>query len=119
VISNRYISKMITQIGEKEAIYDFYYDILTYDNEEDTSSGSFESNELYIKSVREFFQSLPPKCTAAQLIRGVYDASAEDNRNIVLGYVDGKGKITLFCGDQRDITVELQPKDKLIVFSNH
>ena len=119
VISNRYISKMITQIGEKEAIYDFYYDILTYDNEEDTNSGSFESNELYIKSVGEFFRTLPPKCTASQLIRGVYDASAEDNRNIVLGYVDGKGKITLFCGDQRDITVELQPKDKLIVFSNH
>ncbi len=27
VISNRYISKMITQIGEKEAIYEFYTDI--------------------------------------------------------------------------------------------
>lgn len=32
VISNRYISKMITQIGQKEAIYDFYHDILTYDS---------------------------------------------------------------------------------------
>lgn len=31
VISNRYISKMITQIGEKEALYNFYADILTYD----------------------------------------------------------------------------------------
>ena len=62
-------------------------------------------------------------CTSAvvisQLIRGVYNASPENNRNIVLGYVDGQGKITLFCGDQRDMYVKLQPKDKLIVFSNH
>ena len=119
VISNRYISKMITQTGEKEAIYDFYYDILTYDASDNAEAGSFESNELYIKSVREFFRCLPPRCSASQLIRGVYNASPENNRNIVLGYVDGKGKITLFCGDQREFFVELQPKDKLIVFSNH
>lgn len=119
VISNRYISKMITQIGEKEAIYDFYYDILTYDNEEDTRSGSFESNELYIKSVSEFFRTLPPKCSVAELIRGVYNATPENNRNIVLGHVDSRGKIRIFGGDQRDIQLELQPKDKLIIFSKH
>ena len=32
VISNRYISKMITQIGEKDELYDFYTDILKYDD---------------------------------------------------------------------------------------
>ena len=42
VISNRYISKMITQIGEKEAIFEFYNDILTYDDDEE----SFDSKEI-------------------------------------------------------------------------
>ena len=43
VISNRYISKMVTQIGRKQALYEFYKDILTYDEE---GASAFESKEL-------------------------------------------------------------------------
>lgn len=56
VISNRYISKMITQIGEKEALFEFYADILTYDT--DVDSG-FESKEIYTKKVGELFEEVP------------------------------------------------------------
>ena len=35
VISDRYISKMVSQICEKEALFDFYQDILTYDSDEE------------------------------------------------------------------------------------
>ena len=41
VISNRFISKMITQIGEKDAIFDFYQDILEYD---DDSKDGYDSS---------------------------------------------------------------------------
>lgn len=116
VISNRYISKMITQIGEKEAIYGFYHDILTYDLD---NSDGYESKELYIKDVKDFFLQIPDTCTVAELIRGVYNGSREDNRNIVLGYVRKGGKFTLFSGDQTQQQVKLLPTDKLIVFSNH
>lgn len=44
VISNRYISKMMTQIGEKEELYDFYVDILHYDDEEEEYASSGEEN---------------------------------------------------------------------------
>ena len=118
VISNRYVSKMITQIGEKDALFEFYNDILSYDDTESTSS--YESNEVYVKAVRSFFATLPGKCTARQLITGVYRASASlDDPAIVLGYVRHDGTTVLFGNDLNDQSVELSNDDKIIVFSAH
>lgn len=123
VISNRYISKMITQIGEKEALFEFYKDMLTYDS--DLSNG-YQSKEVYAKKVSSFFDELPKPCTAAELIRAVYFASVseklpEEERypTIALGYVKPGGNMVLFDGDQSKIHVKLTEKDKLIVYSVH
>ncbi len=121
VISNRYISKMLTQLSEKDTLYDFYLDILTYD-----SNGARESKEMYIKKVSRFFTETPKECTAAELIRAVYEASADpsvpfENRScsLVLGYIKKNGKMVLFEGDQTKQTVKLDSTDKIIVFANH
>lgn len=116
VISNRYISKMVTQIGEKKAIYDFYTDILTYD-EPDTAI--FRSKEVYAKKASAFFAELPPECTEAELIRAVREATKDWHPTVVLGYVKPGGFVRLFCGDQEAQTVKLEPNDKLIVFTDH
>ena len=123
VISNRYISKMITQIGEKDAIFNFYQDILVYDEDNEEE---YDSKEIYVKKAKDFFVELPRECTADKLIRGVFDASYDpeipaekQNISIVLGTVKQDGKITLFSGDQSLINVNIEEKDKLIVFSNH
>ncbi|MBE5997628.1 MAG: hypothetical protein E7240_09850 [Lachnospiraceae bacterium] len=123
VISNRYISKMITQIGEKEAIFDFYCDILTYDAE---GVEEYESKEVYAKKVSTFFEEVPAECTAEELIRAVWDASIDKSipkekqyPTIVLGYVKPGGKIHLFAGDQSKDRVKLTAEDKIIVFTNH
>lgn len=123
VISNRYISKMITQIGEKEALFNFYTDILTYDSED---CDVYESKEVYIKKVSRFFNELPEPTTAEQFIRAVYNASVveglpdeKQNTAIVLGYVKPGGRMVLFSGDHANTKVKLDRKDKLIVFSNH
>ena len=123
VISNRYISKMITQIGEKEAIFDFYTDILTYDTDGATE---YQSKEVYTKKVSAFFDEVPAECTAAELIRAVWNASTssdipkeKQNPTIVLGYVNQNGAITLFEGDQANTKVKLNANDKIIVFTNH
>lgn len=123
VISNRYISKMITQIGEKEAIFDFYTDILTYDT--DISNG-FESKEIYAKKVSRLFDEVPGECSAAEFVRAVYYASISDdlpkikqNPTIVLGYVKAGGKMVLFEGNLNKMRVNIDINDKLIVFSNH
>ncbi|MCD7822443.1 MAG: hypothetical protein LUG86_00225 [Oscillospiraceae bacterium] len=116
VISNRYISKMVTQISEKVSLYEYYCDILTYD---EAGADTYESKELYTKPVSTFLRKLPPRCTAAQLIRAVYDASPDSNKAIVIGYVNSSSDTTLFTGNQNNITVELTEKDKLIVYSRH
>lgn len=119
VISNRYISKMITQIGEKEALFDFYVDILTYDDKE-----IGDSKEIYVKKVRRYFDKTPGKTTAAELVRAVYEASVDEaleekNPTVVLGYVKPGGRMVLFNGDLTKIDVELEITDKLIMFSGH
>jgi len=138
VISNRYISKITAQIGEKDAMFDFYYDILTYDDPEDvgmlspdeapgagSGSGSetgaegVDSKELYIKKVSGFFSEIPRPCTAADLIRAVYHASPDDNKSVVLGYFRPDGEMILFEGDQSKIRLALSGEEKLIIFSNH
>lgn len=122
VISNRYISKMLTQLSEQSALYDFYTDILSYDSE---GSSVYESKEVYIKKVSRFFAETPKPCKASDLIRAVFEASSDEklppemrNPAILLGYVSGK-KVVLFEGDQEKIDVSLTPKDKLILFSAH
>lgn len=123
VISNRYISKMITQIGEKEALFNFYTDILTYD---EVGVESYKSKEIYTKKVSRFFSTVPKKCTAEEFIRAVYDASVDDslpddkkNPTVALGYVKPGSRMVLFSGNQSETIVELDERDKLVVFSNH
>ena len=118
VISNRYISKMVSQIGRKQALFEFYSDILTYDDEE---ASTYRSKEMYIKDVEPFFEKgcIPGRCTAEQLIRAIYAASPEENKIILMGYARYDGETILFTGDQSAIEVELTPKDKLIVFCAH
>ncbi len=122
VISNRYISKMITQISEKESIFDFYNDILTFDSEGAVIN---DSKEIYAKPVNEFFAEVPKECTAGELINATYSASIKDNAgeiqhmSVVLGYVKPGGQLKLFSGNQNKIKVSLEPKDKLIIFSDH
>ena len=119
VISNRYISKMITQIGSKEALYEFYSDILTYDNKD---AEEFVSKELYVKRAGDYFKKLPPPCTACDLIRSVYLGSEQlgkSSTSIALGYIKESGEMIIFTGDQYSISVELTENDKLILFGNH
>ncbi len=124
VISNRYISKMITQISEVEALFDFYKDILSYDTF-DGSGETYESKELYIKKVARYFDETPAPTTADKLVRAVYNASVDVkqsafvNPTIVLGYVKSCEEIVLFSGDLSKIPVALEKKDKLILFSAH
>ena len=123
VISNRYISKMITQIGEKEDMFNFFEDILSYD---EAGEESFNSKEIYIKKVSRYFEEIPAKCTASELVRAIYaETSGPDldikkrDEAIMLGYVDANGGMHLFTGERSDISVELDKECKVIFFSNH
>ena len=116
VISNRYISKMITQISEDVSIFDFYNDILTYDS---ADAVTYDSKELYAKRADQFFEQIPPEMSAYELIRAVFEAGAEDNKSLLLGYVRDETQVVFFSADQKSTQVRLRPSDKLVIFSNH
>ena len=125
VISNRYISKMITQIGEKEAIYNFYNDILTYDVKS-SSEEDFDNKEVYAKKVKTYFAEVPAPCKADELVRAVYNASLHTEYAggkyypaLVLGYVKKSGKMVIFSGDLSQVDVALERDDKIILYTPH
>lgn len=122
VISNRYVSKMVTQISEMEALYNFYNDILSYDEE---GVDDYSSKEVYIKKVTRYFDEVPAPTTADQLVRAIYkesmkpDSEGHINPTIAIGYVDQNGKVIIFNGDLSKFHVELTEKDKIILFAFH
>lgn len=122
VISNRYISKMITQLSEDYELFNFYSDIMTYDVEESTDN---EGREIYIKKAGDYFSTLPPKNTpVGDLVRTVYQKSLGfwGNSNdfaVLLGYVDHQDRMHFFCGEEAERTVSLTYEDRLVLFSNH
>ena len=122
VISNRYISKMVTQISEMEALYDFYNDILSYDEED---ADEYSSKEVYVKKVWRYFDQVPAPTTADQFVRAVYNESIKAhkygavNPTVAIGYVNAKGKVKIFSGDLTQIPVNLTEKDKVILISCH
>ena len=118
VISNRYISKMVTQIGEKIELFEFYSDILTYDDATE-DEGEYESKEVYIKPVAQFFSEYPEKADCRDLVRAVYEASPKNNRSFLLGVTHPNGGLELFSGEQSGRQVTLTDEDRLILYSKH
>ena len=122
VISNRYISKMITQISENYALYNFYVDMMTYD---DADTIGYDSNEVYIKKAGDYYSTLPAKdSTMLAVIQNTYTASkhfwsSKNDFALLLGYVDTLGKMHLFHGDLAKQTINISAEDKIIVYTNH
>ena len=121
VISNRFTGNIITQIGEKESIYEFYKDLLSFSS--DKPGG--QSKKAQLKKVSSFFRETPPPCTAYDLVRAVFEASVssaeapeKQNPILVLGYIKANGKTMIFSGDLSEINVSLEAEDKIIVYSD-
>ena len=120
VISNRFTGNIITQIEEKESIYDFYKELLSY------SSGKQggQSRKLQFGKVSSFFKEAPPPCTAYDLVCAVFEASVSSAAvsekrcpAMVLGYIKADGETIIFSGDLSEIKVSLEAEDKIIVYT--
>ena len=116
VISNRYISKMVTQISEVDGLFEFYNDVLSYD---DGWDGSYSSKEISLKKVKRFFTQVPQQTTADVFVRTIYSQTREENPTLCIGYVKPGGNIVIFGGDLSKIQVELNEEDKVILFTSH
>ena len=117
VISNRFSGNIITQIGEKESIYDFYKGLLSYSP---GGSGS-QSRKPQLKKVSSFFNGTTSPCTAYALVRAVFEASVASDKSkpvMALGYIKATGETVIFSGDLSEINVSLEAEDKIIVYTD-
>ncbi len=117
VISNRFTGNILTQIGVKESIFEFYKDLLSYSPDRPGA----QNKKPQLKKVSAFFKKTPPACTAYDLVRAVFEASvasAEASPILVLGYIKANGEIILFSGDLSEIPVSLEAEDKMIVYTD-
>lgn len=121
VISNRFTGNIITQIGEKESIYDFYKGLLSYSSDQ---GGQYRKPQL--RKVSSFFRQTPPPCTAYDLVRAVFEASVSPSEAskerypaLVLGYIKADGEAIVFSGDLSEIHVSLEADDKIIVYTDY
>ncbi len=115
VISNRYVSKIIMQIADKEALFDFYKDILTFDTD------GVEGKELYIKDCATYFNEIPSNMNARDFIYSLYKETYDKlgKGEVAIGYVDKDENIILFSGNLDEQIVALDKDGKLIVLSDH
>jgi len=121
LISNRFTGNIITQMGEKESIYDFYKDLLHYSSEETGNQGK----KLQLKKVSSFFSQTPPACAAYDLVYAVFEASVSSAKApqkrypaLLLGYIKAGGETVIFSGDLSKINVSLEAEDKVIVYTD-
>lgn len=121
VISNRFTGNIITQIGEKESIFEFYKGLLSYSSDKPGD----QCRKPQLRKVSSFFRETPPLCTAYDLVRAVFEASvssAETSRKqnpiLVLGCIKANGETFIFSGDLTEINVSLEAEDQVIVYSD-
>ncbi len=110
IISNEYISRIITQLSKNRSLYPLYMDLLTYDAED----AQEETYEVYAYKAADIFEGPYPKhfTSAAQLIYACYQSSNQEF--VVIGLYQNATK-TIFKGDldvKQDMVIE--PNDTII-----
>ncbi|MDD4315537.1 MAG: hypothetical protein PHC84_00045 [Clostridia bacterium] len=111
IISNKYISRIMTQISKDKRLYDIFQDLLSYD----TCNGTKITYEVYTFLAADFLCEKLPMLFSSQSELVVSCYLSSNGKYTVIGHVK-EGKTRVFQGDL-DKTEELviQPNDKLIV----
>ena len=116
VIENLYLCSLMNMlIHNGSSTYQFFADTVLNNLLFSFKDGS---KSISVVEASRFFRTLPPKCSAHELIRSVLNQSAEENKLpcVIIGYFD-RLHFNIFSGDLSSITVELKPDDQLIVYS--
>jgi len=124
IVSNKYISSLVAQLGDDGSIYEVIYDILTFDGEKDifgnVYSANKESRELYVKRCADLFEEMPVFESTISLVRSIYIAS--DRKQIPIGIIradQGEDRLMLFGEELSEKQeVKINPEDRIIVFAH-
>lgn len=130
IISNKYMSSMVAQLGDDSAIFELIYDMLTFDGEMDDFGMNYseteDSRELYIKNCGDYFEELPVFENRSQMLRSIYEASGRNHILLGIIYADPaknavrEKEITYILSDKLDEMKEIRlaAEDKLILYAS-
>lgn len=134
IVSNRYISSMVAQLGDDSSIYEFIYDILTFDNELDDFDKEYSENkdskELYIKRCGDYFAEIPSFDSVSQMVYSIYKGSNKTQIPIGIIFADESKNLqdsdilerTYTFSSSFDLDeskpIKLCKDDKIVIFSS-
>ncbi|MBE0701291.1 MAG: hypothetical protein IH571_06360 [Acholeplasmataceae bacterium] len=110
IISNEYISRLITQLSKNRHLYFLYEDLLTYDPEDSLE----ETYEVYAYKAKDIFQNPLPMSFSSKA-EFIYSCYMSGNKNyMMIGWIQN-GVIEIFKGnlDQKKDMV-IHPDDTII-----
>lgn len=111
IISNEYVSKLMTQLSKNRHLYDLFIDLLTYDPIDSES----ETYEVYAYQAKDIIKTNLPLHfkSHAELIYSIYMSGNQDN--IIIGYAKNE-HFEIFKGDlDRCEEMVIEPDDYLIM----
>ncbi|NCA91693.1 hypothetical protein EOM82_00345 [bacterium] len=111
IISNQYISRIMTQVSKDSRLFSIFLDLLSYDN----CNGTKKTYEVYAFSAADFLCAKQAMTFSSQseLVASCYNSS--NGKYTVIGQVS-EGKTRVFQGnlDNKEELV-IYPDDKLVV----
>lgn len=110
IISNEYISRIITQLSKNRALYPLYMDLLTYDPED----AEEETYEVYAYKASDIFGGDFPKQfnSPAEFIYGCYQSSK--NTFVVIGLYQSTQKVIFKGNLDEKQSIVIEPFDTII-----
>ncbi len=94
IISNEYVSKLITQLSKNRKLYDLYQDLLTYDAEDSTE----ETYEVYAYLAKDIFKDQLP-LTFSSYAEFIYSCYQSGKGNYIMIGLVKDDELTLFKGN--------------------
>lgn len=111
IISNEYVSRLMTQLSKNRLLYDLFIDLLTYDAEDSDS----ETYEVYAYQAKDIIESSLPISfkSKAEAIYSFYMSGHQDY--ILIGLMRDQN-LNIFKGNlDEEKEVHIEPDDYLIM----
>lgn len=111
IISNEYISRLMTQLSKNRMLYDLFIDLLTYDSEHSEE----ESYEVYAYQAKHVIEIELP-LSFNSVAEAIYSFYMSGNQEYIFIGLMRDSKLRLFKGDfdQKEI-LTIEPDDYLVV----
>lgn len=111
IISNEYVSRLMTQLSKNRLLYDLFIDLLTYDEE----NSEQETYEVYAYKAKDIIKSSLPVSFKSKA-EAVYSFYMSGNQDYILIGLMHEQTLNIFKGNlDEEKVIHIEPDDYLIM----